>query len=57
MIKAIPEIITIVIPRNAIPSGCSSKKTKPNIKANKTAVYLNGEMKEISPDRMTKTAV
>ena len=28
--------------RNAIPSGCSSKKTKPNIKANKTAVYLNG---------------
>ena len=44
------------MPRRAILSGCSLKKINPKIKANKIALYLNGEINEISPLRITKTA-
>ena len=49
--------MTIIIPSRAILSGFSSKKINPKIKANKIALYLKGEIKEISPLRITKTAV
>ena len=38
-------------------SGVSSNKKKPKINANKIALYRNGDMNEISPDRITRTAV
>ena len=52
-----PANITITIPKKAVLSGFSSKKINPKIKANKIAEYLNGEINEISPLRITKTAV
>ena len=37
--------------------GISPKTTVPKINANKIALYLKGDMKDISPERITKTAV
>lgn len=45
------------MPTKADLSGRSLKKKYPKIKANKIALYLNEEIKEISPLRITKTAV
>jgi hypothetical protein len=53
----IPENIMIAMPIKAYTSGCSLKNIKPINRANRIALYLNGAIKDISPIRITKTAV
>ena len=55
--KNIPAKATTAMPIVADKFGISPKTTVPKINANKIALYLKGDMKDISPERITKTAV